>query len=76
MSSWLGFFAPAATPRPIVARLNAAMVDILKSDAVKAKLAALGLAVAPSTPEELAALIKDGLAVRGALVKAANIQPE
>jgi hypothetical protein len=32
--------------------------------------------VAPSTPDELAAIIKDGLAVRGQLVKAANIQAE
>jgi tripartite-type tricarboxylate transporter receptor subunit TctC len=76
MSSWLGFFAPAATPEPVIARLNAAIVKILTADAVKEKLAGLGLVVAPSTPAELAAIIKDGLAVRGALVKAANIQPE
>jgi tripartite-type tricarboxylate transporter receptor subunit TctC len=76
MSSWLGFFAPAATPEPVIARLNAAIVKILTADAVKEKLAGLGLVVTPSTPAELAAIIKDGLAVRGALVKAANIQPE
>src|SRR5262245_18593556 len=76
MSSWLGFFAPAATPAPLVARLNETIVRILTTDAVKEKLAALGLVVAPSTPAELAAIIKDGLAVRGALIKAANIQPE
>ena len=49
---------------------------ILTTDAVKARLATLGLAVAPSTPAELAAIIKEGLAVRGQLIKAANIQPE
>ena len=76
MSSWLGFFAPATTPAPLVARLNAAITRILSADAVREKLAGLGLVVAPSTPAELTALIKDGLAVRGALVKAANIQPE
>jgi tripartite-type tricarboxylate transporter receptor subunit TctC len=76
MSSWLGFFAPAATPEAQVARLNAAITRILTADAVKEKLAGLGLVVAPSTPAELAAIIKDGLAVRGALVKTANIQPE
>jgi len=76
MSSWLGFFAPAATPEPVVARLNAAIIGILTADAVKEKLATLGLVVAPSTPAELMAITKDGLAVRGALVKAANIQPE
>jgi tripartite-type tricarboxylate transporter receptor subunit TctC len=76
MSSWLGFFAPAATPAPLVARLNEAMVKVLTAEAVKDKLATLGLVVAPSTPGELAAIIKDGLAVRGQLVKAANIQAE
>jgi tripartite-type tricarboxylate transporter receptor subunit TctC len=76
MSSWLGFLAPAATPAPLIARLNEAMVKVLTTDAVKDKLATLGLVVAPSTPAELAAVIKEGLAVRGQLVKAANIQAE
>ena len=76
MSSWVGFFAPAPTPPPLLARLNDAMVNVLKIDAVKEKLAALGLAVAPSTPSELAAMVNQGLAVRGELVKAANIQVE
>jgi len=76
MSSWLALFAPAATPAPLVARLNETMVKILTTDAVKEKFAALGLVVAPSTPAELAAVIKEGLAVRGELIKAANIQPE
>src|SRR6266567_1463938 len=76
MSSWVAFFAPAATPAPLVARINEAMVKVLTTDAVKEKLATLGLAVAPSTPAELAAVVREGLAVRGELVKAANIQAE
>jgi tripartite-type tricarboxylate transporter receptor subunit TctC len=74
MSSWLGFFAPAGTP--LITRLNEAMVKVLTMDAVKEKLAALGLVVAPSTPAELAATVREGLAVRGELVRAANIQAE
>ena len=76
MSSWLGFFAPHGTPDAIVKKLNGEMVRILKEPAVKDKLATLGLAVVASTPEELAATVRDGIAVRGQLVKAANIQPE
>jgi tripartite-type tricarboxylate transporter receptor subunit TctC len=76
MSSWVAFFAPAGTPEPLVARLNEAMVKVLTTDAVKEKLATLGLAVAPSTQAELTAIIREGLAVRGELVKAANIQAE
>ena len=76
MSSWHGIFAPAATPAPLLARLNAAIRNVLVTDAVKEKLAALGVAVATSTPEELADIVKRGLVARGELVKAANIQPE
>jgi tripartite-type tricarboxylate transporter receptor subunit TctC len=76
MSSWLGFFAPHGTPDAIVKKLNGEMVRILNEPPVKEKLATLGLAVVASTPGELAATVRDGIAVRGQLVKAANIQPE
>ena len=76
MSSWLGFFAPAGTPQPVIARLNGEIVKIVRSDAVKEKLAALGFSVIGSTPEELAEAVKTGLEQRGQLIKAAGIQPE
>jgi tripartite-type tricarboxylate transporter receptor subunit TctC len=76
MSSWLGFFAPAATPAPIVARLNGEIVKILKSDAVKERLGTLGLAVLAGTPQELAETVRSGIAVRGELIKAAKIEPQ
>jgi tripartite-type tricarboxylate transporter receptor subunit TctC len=76
MSSWHGFFAPATTPAPLVARLNAAITKVLVTSEVKDKLAVLGVAVATGTPAELAVLVKSGLAARGELIKAANIQPE
>jgi tripartite-type tricarboxylate transporter receptor subunit TctC len=76
MSSWVAFFAPAGTPPEIVARLNAAMAKILKADGVKAKLANLGLVVQAGTPEQLGEIVRDGLKVRGELIRAAGIQPE
>jgi tripartite-type tricarboxylate transporter receptor subunit TctC len=76
MSSWVGLFAPAGTPQPIIAQLNAAIAKILNTESVKAKLANLGLVVVASSPDELAETVKDGLKVRGELVKAAGIQPE
>jgi tripartite-type tricarboxylate transporter receptor subunit TctC len=76
MSSWHGIFAPTATPAPLIARLNAAIRNVLAIDAVKEKFAVLGVEVATSTPEELADIVKSGLAARGELVRAANIQPE
>jgi tripartite-type tricarboxylate transporter receptor subunit TctC len=76
MSSWLGFFAPTGTPAPIVARLHDEIVKALKADAVKERLAAVGLAVVAGRPEELAETVRNGIAVRGELVKAAKIEPQ
>jgi tripartite-type tricarboxylate transporter receptor subunit TctC len=76
MSSWVGLFAPAGTPQPIIAQLNEAIAKILNTESVKAKLANLGLVVVAGSPGELAETVKEGLKVRGELVKAAGIQPE
>jgi tripartite-type tricarboxylate transporter receptor subunit TctC len=76
MSSWLGFFAPAGTPGPIVTRLHDQLVKILNVDQVKERLAAVGLAVVAGTPAELAETVRNGIAVRGELVKAAKIEPQ
>jgi tripartite-type tricarboxylate transporter receptor subunit TctC len=76
MSSWLGFFAPAATPQPIVMRLHDEMVRILKTDAVRDKLGNLGFSVTGSSPAELADDVRSGLALRGQLMRSAGIEPE
>ena len=49
-----GLLAPAGTPAPIIARLNAALRDALASPDVQARIAADGAEPAPSTPEEYA----------------------
>ncbi len=76
MSSWLGFFAPAGTPPEIITRLNAAIVRILVDPIIKEKFAAVGFAIIGSTPAELADTVKTGLALRGELMRAADIRPE
>ncbi len=55
--NWQGFFVAAGTPAPIVARLNAELVAILKLDDVRARLEGLGLAPTTSSPEEFAQFI-------------------
>src|SRR5213075_1942559 len=52
MSSWVGVFAPAGTPPDIIARLNEGIGKVLTADAVKAKLANLGLVVVAGKPSE------------------------
>jgi tripartite-type tricarboxylate transporter receptor subunit TctC len=76
MASFVGIIAPAGTPQPVVARLNETIAAALKNEAVSRKFAELGLAVVASSPEEFARTIKEGIAVRGRLVKAAGIAPE
>jgi tripartite-type tricarboxylate transporter receptor subunit TctC len=76
MSSWIGLFAPAGTPARIIAKLNAEVTKVLTVESVKEKLATLGLVVVAGAPAELADVVRNGLQVRGDLVKAAGIQPE
>jgi tripartite-type tricarboxylate transporter receptor subunit TctC len=58
VTSWFAVFAPARTPKEIVAKLNSEMVKILNSPDVKEKLAQQSVEAAPTTPEELAAFVK------------------
>ena len=75
-SSWFGFLGPAALPREIVTRLNGDMIKALAAPEVAGKLEDNGMALIGGTPEEFAALIADGIARYGAIIKAAGIQPE
>lgn len=57
--AWFGLFVPAKTPGDIVARLNDAVVKAAQGADVQEKLGkGLGLSVATSTPQELAARVK------------------
>jgi tripartite-type tricarboxylate transporter receptor subunit TctC len=60
-SGWVGLFAPRGTPRDIIGKLNAAVVETLVDPAVRSRFAELGYEVFPrerQTPETLAALQK------------------
>src|SRR5262245_8647966 len=68
--------APAATPREIVARLNATLAKVLGNPTVRERFAALGAEVQPSTSEELGKWIREDLAVWIKVVKQAGIKVE
>jgi len=55
---WFALLAPARTPRPIVDKLNGEVRAVLGLPDVKTRLATAGLEVNPSTPEELAEIVK------------------
>ncbi len=74
--TWLGFVAPAGTPKAIVDKVNADINTILRSQEVKDKLMAMGfLPATPGTPEQFHKLIVDDLALYGKLIKDAGIEP-
>jgi tripartite-type tricarboxylate transporter receptor subunit TctC len=75
-SSWFGLFGPAGLPREITARLSAEMLKALNAPDVLPRLHENGMAVIGGTPEEFRALIEDGIARYGAIIKAAGIQAE
>jgi tripartite-type tricarboxylate transporter receptor subunit TctC len=56
--TWYGVFAPAATPRAIVDRLNATLVESFAAADAKARLAALGADAQTSTPQDFAQAVK------------------
>jgi tripartite-type tricarboxylate transporter receptor subunit TctC len=74
--SWFGLLAPAGTPAPIVARLNAETVKALGSADVQATFAKQGLEAKPGTPEQFAAHIKSEIAKFTKIGKAAGIKAE
>jgi tripartite-type tricarboxylate transporter receptor subunit TctC len=79
MSGWFGLFAPKATPRAIIARLNDAMVEALADPKVRMRFAELGLDIAPraqQTPSGLAAFHKAEIEKWWPIIKAAGIRGE
>ena len=57
-SGWYGLVAPAKTPQPIIAKLNAAQVNAIKSGDLHQRLLDLGTAPVGSTPEEYGAYLR------------------
>jgi tripartite-type tricarboxylate transporter receptor subunit TctC len=74
--SWFGLLAPAGTPAPIIARLNAETNKALARQDVAGTLGAQGLEVVPGTPEQFGAHIRSEIAKFTKVAKAAGIKAE
>jgi len=68
--------APAATPDPVIRRMNAEVVKALKSPEVEKRLDELGAVPAPTSPEEFAAILKRDGEVWGKLIREKNIRAD
>jgi tripartite-type tricarboxylate transporter receptor subunit TctC len=69
---WFGLMAPAATPREIVMKLNAAAVQGTKSPEFIKRMTDLGYNIIPGTPEDMANAIQAELKRWGPIVKASG----
>jgi tripartite-type tricarboxylate transporter receptor subunit TctC len=71
--TWDGIFAPAGTPAPIVAKIEAAVRAALADQALLTRLSASGLLPYPGGPDEFAAFQRAEIAKWGRLIREANI---
>jgi tripartite-type tricarboxylate transporter receptor subunit TctC len=73
-SSWFAFFVPAKTPPEIVRKIQTDTVAVMAEPAIKSKLDQLGVVIAGSTPEELAAHLKSEMDKWAPVIRAAGIK--
>ena len=71
---WTGFVAPKGTPAPIVAKLQDAVIAIVKSDEIATKMRALDVVPVGNTAAEFARIIAKELAQWADVAKAGNIK--
>ena len=79
VSIWYGIWAPKGTPKEVIAKLNAAVMDALADPGVRQRLSDLGQVIPPreqQTPEALAAHHKAEIEKWWPMIKAAGIKAE
>jgi tripartite-type tricarboxylate transporter receptor subunit TctC len=74
--TWHSILVPTGTPKPIVTRLNAEIVKIVRSPEVKERLEGQGLTAVGSTPEHVTKMMRQESAEVAKLVKLIGLQPQ
>lgn len=74
LSTWTGFYAPKATPRDLVRRINRDIVAACNDAQLLARFDSLGGRPITSTPEEFAAFTRAEIERWGKIIKSANIK--
>ena len=76
MPIWYAMFAPAATPRDIITRLNQEINRALEAPDLRERLTAAGIDPWPGTIDDLARLVKNETARYAGIAKRAGLRPE
>ena len=74
--SWGGVMAPAGTPQPVVAKIHAELVRVLRLPDVQERMAGLGASVVAQGPAEFTAFLADEIRKWEGVAKRANIRLE
>ena len=75
-AAWIGYAAPAGTPKEILAKLAAEIQKAAQSPDLKERFVPLGMDTAANTPEQMLAYMRREQERYGQIVKAANIKIE
>lgn len=76
ITTFLGFYAPRGTPRPVISSLHDAFAKAIASKAGQEQFEKMGMVSRTSTPEELAAFTRDQITVWGHLVQVSGMQAQ
>jgi tripartite-type tricarboxylate transporter receptor subunit TctC len=71
--TWFALMAPKGTPEPIIAKLNAAVTEILREPDVRGQFSKIGVQPAPMEISETAKFIDDERARWADIIKSANV---
>ena len=75
VTEWFGLFMPPNTPAPIVARASEAVAKVLGTAEVKEAFAKSGMLPTPSTPAQLAAMMKTKAETWGPRIQSTGFKP-
>lgn len=76
IEGWVGLFAPAATPDPIVKRLNTEIAAVLQSPELQTRLVESGFEPSTGTPEQLAEIVRKDSAIYAKAARNAGLRNE
>lgn len=76
LSPWFAVYMPAGTPTAVVAKVNGALLDAMRTPEARARFAAIGAEPIGSTPEQLAAHLDSEMAKWGNIIQSRGIRAE
>ncbi|HUC51338.1 MAG TPA: tripartite tricarboxylate transporter substrate binding protein [Xanthobacteraceae bacterium] len=74
--NWNGVLAPAGTPGPVIAKINAALVAALNDPGLRARLRQSGITPAPSSPGEFGDYLREEISRWAAVIKEKGLKGE